>query len=134
MVQAEEPENESDMSTPNNMDTDDKNKSSETLNTNDSVSDTNQVDGEKARVKTSQPVVIIKYRCKKCTKICFTESGYHTHLFRMHQIRNVKNYPAQIIEGTMVNFANMDVDVLGEKQEQKYVCDECGELFFYETH
>ena len=138
LVQAREPENESDKSTTNNVDKGDKNKSSQTLNTNDSVSDTNQVDGEKSRVKTTQPVVIVKYGCKKCTKICFTESGYHTHLFQMHQICNVKNYPAQIIEGTMVNSANMDVDVLGEKQEQKYVCNECGELFFdegsIETH
>ena len=79
LVQAEERKNDSDKSTPNNMDKGNENKASEKINTNDSVSDTNQVDGEKATVKKSEPVVIIKYGCKKCTKICYTESGYHTH-------------------------------------------------------
>ena len=133
LVQAGEPENDSDKSTSNNMDRGDQNKCSQTLNTNDSVSDTNQVDGEKGRIKTSQPVVIVKYGYKKCMKICYTESGYNTHLFRIHRIRNVKNYPPQIIEGTTVNSADMNVAVSGEKEERKYVCDKCGELFFYES-
>ena len=71
LVQAEERKNDSDKSTPNNVDKGDENKASEKLNTNDSISDTNQVDGEKATVKKSEPVVIIKYGCKKCTKILF---------------------------------------------------------------
>ena len=73
--------------------------------------------GEKGTVKKSDPVVIIKYGCKKCTKICYTESGYHTHLFRAHHIHNVTNFPAQIIEGTMVNSAEVHVSRFGVKEE-----------------
>ena len=81
LVQAEEREHVSEKSRPNDVNTDDNNKSIERLNTNDGVSDTNVIDGEKGTVKNTQPVIIIKYGCKKCTKICYTESGYHTHLF-----------------------------------------------------
>ena len=133
LVQAEEQKNDSDKSTPNKVDKGDENEASEQINTNDSVSDTNPVDGEECRVKKSEPVVIIKYGCKKCTKICYTESGYHTHLFRAHRIRNVNYYPAQIIEGTMVNSADVHVSRFGAKEEPKYPCDECGQLFFHES-
>ena len=133
LVQAEECKNDSDKSTLNKVDKGDENKASEKINTNDSVSDTNPVDGEKGTVKKSEPVVIIKYGCKKCTKICYTESGYHTHLFRAHRICNVKYYPAQIIEGTMVNSADVHVSRFGTKEEPKYPCDECGQLFFHES-
>ena len=102
-------------------------------NNNDSVSDTNQVDGEKGTVKNSQPVVVLKYGCKKCTKISYTESGYHTHLFRAHQIHNVRNYPAQIIEGTTVNSADVHCSRFGTKEEPTFPCDECGQLFFHES-
>ena len=124
---------DSDKSTPKNVGKGDDNKGSEKINTNDSVSGTNPVDGEKGTVKKSEPVVIIKYGCKKCTKICYTESGYHTHLFRAHRIRNVKYYPAQIIEGTTVNSADVHADQFGAKEEPKYLCDECGQLFFHES-
>ena len=108
--EAEDRKNESDKSKPDDVLEGDEEKSSEKINTNDNVSDTNPVDGEKGTVKKSEPVVIIKYGCKKCTKICYTESGYHTHLFRAHCIRNVKNYPPQIIEGTTVNSTDVYVD------------------------
>ena len=94
LVQAEEPKNDSDKSKPNNVDKDDENKASEKINTNDSVSDTNPVDGEKGTFKKSEPVVIIKYGCKKCTKICYAESGYHTHLFRAHRIHKCQILPS----------------------------------------
>ena len=81
MAQAAEPQNETDKSTMSNVDRDDKNKCSEMVNSNDNVSDINQVDGDMGRINTLQPVVVVKYGCKKCTKICYTESGYHTHLF-----------------------------------------------------
>ena len=73
------------------MDTGHENNTSEKLNNNDSVSDTNQVDGEKGTDKNIQPVVVLKYGCKKCTKISHTEAGYHTHLFTAHRICNVRN-------------------------------------------
>ena len=133
LVQAEEQKNDSDKSTPNKVDKGDENEASEKINTNDSVSDTNPVDGEKGTVKKSEPVVIIKYGCKKCTKKCYTESGYHTHLFRAHRICNVKYYRAQIIEGTTVNSADVHVSRFGAKEEPKYPCNECGQLFFYES-
>ena len=133
LVQAEERKNDSDNSTPNNVDQGDENKASEKINTNDSVSDTNPVDGEKGTVKKSELVVIIKYGCKKCTKICYTESGYHTHLFRVHHIHNVKYYPAQIIEETMVNSADVHVGQFGAKEEPKYPCNKCGQLFFHKS-
>ena len=72
------------------METGHEDKPSEQLHNNDSVSDTYQVDGEKGTVKNSQPVVVIKYGCKKCTKISYTKAGYHTHLFRVHRICNVR--------------------------------------------
>ena len=103
------------------------------MNNNDSVSDTNQVDGEKGTVKNSQPVVVVKYGCKKCTKISYTEAGYHTHLFRAHRICNVRNYPAQIIEGTMVNSADVYHSQFGTKEEPTFPYDECGQLFFHES-
>ena len=108
-------------------------KGTEKTNTNDSVSDTNVVVGEKGTVKKSDPVVIIKYGCKKCTKICYTESGYHTHLLRAHRIRNVKNYPAQIIEGTTVNSANVHISRFGVKEEPQFPCNKCGQLIFHES-
>ena len=116
LVQAEERKNDSDKSKPNNVDKGDENRASEKINTNDCVSNTNPVDGKKGTVKKSKPVVIIKYGCKKCTKICYTESGYHTHLFRAHPIHNVKYYPAQMIEGTMVNSADVHVSQFGVKK------------------
>ena len=92
--------------------------------------DTNAVDGEMGRSKKSKTVLVIKFDCQKCTKICYTESGYHTHLFRAHRIRNVKNYPPQKIEETTVDSVNVFVDRYGSKEEPKYACDECGQLFF----
>ena len=133
LVQAEERKNDSNKSTQNIVHKGVDSKGSEKTNTNDSVSDTNVVDGEKGTVKKSHPVVIVKYGCKKCTKICYTESGNHTHLFRAHHIRNVKNYPAQMIEGTMVNSANVHVSRFGVKEEPTFPCDECEQLFFHES-
>ena len=133
LVQAEERKNDSNKSTQNIMHKGVDSKGSEKTNTNDSVSDTNVVVGEKGTVKKSDSVVIIKCGCKKCTKICYTESGYHTHLFRAHHICNVKNYPAQIIEGTMVNSADVHVSWFGVKEEPQFPCDECGQLFFHES-
>ena len=133
LVQAEEWKNDSKNSTPKNVEKGNDNKASEKTNTNDSVSDTNLSDVEKGTVKQSYPVVIIKYACKKCTKICYTESGYHTHLFRAHHIRNVKKYPPQIIEGTTVNSADVHVSRFGVKEEMTFPCDECGQLFFNES-
>ena len=133
LVQTEEWKNDSNKSTQNIVHKGVDTKGSEKTNTNDSVSDTNVVVGEKGTVKKSDPVVIIKYRCKKCTKICYTESGYHTHLFRAHHICNVKNYPAQMIEGTMVNSANVHVSRFGVKEEPQFPCDKCGQLFFQES-
>ena len=108
-------------------------RGSEKTNTNDSVSATNVAVGEKGTVKKSDPVVIIKYGCKKCTKICYTESGYHTHLFRAHRICNVKNYPAQMIEGTKVNSTNVHVSRFGVKEEPQFPCNESGQLFFHKS-
>ena len=133
LVQAEERKNDSNKSTQNTMHKGVDSKGTEKTNSNDSVSDTNVVVGEKGTVKKSDPVVIIKYGCKKCTKICYTESGYHTHLFRAHHIRNVTNYPAQIIEGTMVNSADVHVSWFGVKEEPQFPCDECGQLFFHKS-
>ena len=133
LVQAEEQKNDSNKSTENIMHKGVDSKGSEKANTNYSVSDTNVVVGEKGTVKKSDPVVIIKYGCKKCTKICYTESGYHTHLFRAHRIHNVKNYPAQMIKGTMVNSADVHVSRFGVKEEPQIPCDECGQLFFHES-
>ena len=62
--QAEEQQDDNENSTASNMDTGHEEKTSEQLNNNDSVSDTNQVDGEKGTVKNSQLVVVIKYGCK----------------------------------------------------------------------
>ena len=115
------------------MDTGHEDKTSEQLHNNDSVSDTNQVDGEKGTVKISQLVVVIKYGRKKCTKISYTETGYHTHLFRVHQIHNVIKYPAQIIEGTTVNPAEVHRSRLWNKEELTFPCDECGQLFFQKS-
>ena len=125
--------NVSDKSKPDDVPEGNGEKSSEELVNKDNVSDTNAVDGEIGRSKNSEPVVVIKYGCQKCTKICYTESGYHTHLFRAHRIRNVKNYPPQKIEGTTVDSANVFVDQYGSKEEPKYPCDECGQLFFHES-
>ena len=133
LVQAEERKNDSNKSTQNIMHKGVDSKGTEKTNSNDSVSDTNVVVGEKGTVKNSDPVVIIKYGCKKCTKICYTESRYHTHLFRAHHIRNVTNYPAQIIEGTMVNSADVHVSRFGVKEEPQFPCDKCGQLFFHES-
>ena len=133
LVQAEEQKNDSNKSTQNIMHKGVDSKGTEKTNSNDSVSDTNVVVGEKGTVKKSDPVVIIKYGCKKCTEICYTESGYHTHLFRAHCIHNVKNYPAQMIEGTMVNSADVHVSRFGVKEEPQFPCDECGQLFFHES-
>ena len=133
LVQAEERKNDSNKSTQNIVHKGVDSKGTEKTNSNDSVSDTYVVVGEKGTVKKSDPVVIIKYRCKKCTKIYYTESGYHTHLFRAHRIRNVTNYPAQIIEGTMVNSAKVHVSRFGVKEEPQFPCNECGQLFFHES-
>ena len=131
--QAEERHNDKENSIGSNMETGHEDKPSEQLHNNDSVSDTNQVDGEKGTVKNSQPVVVIKYGCKKCTKISYTEAGYHTHLFRAHRIRNVRIYPAQIIECTMVNPAEVHLSRFGTKEEPTFLCDKCGQLFFHES-
>ena len=133
LVQAEEWKNDSTKSTQNIVIKGVDSKGSEEANTNDSVNDTNAFVGEKGKVKKSDPVVVIKYGCKKCTKICYTESGYHTHLFRAHYIRNVKNYPPQMIEGTTVNSADVNISQFGVKEEPKFPWDECGQLFFHES-
>ena len=133
LVQAEQWKNDSNKSTQNIVHKGVDSTGTEKTNSNDSVSDTNVVVGEKGTVKKSDPVVVIKYGCKKCTKICYTESGYHTHLFRAHRIRNVTNYPPQIIEGTMVNSAEVHVSQFGVKEEPQFPCDECGQLFFHES-
>ena len=133
LVQAEEWKNDSNKSTQNIVHKGVDSKGTEKTNSNDSVSDTNVVVGEKGTVKNSDPIVIIKYGCKKCTKICYTESGYHTHLFRAHRIRNVTNYPAQIIEETTVNSAEVHVSRFGVKEEPQFPCNECGQLFFHES-
>ena len=133
LLQAEERKNNSNKSTQNIMHKGVDSKGSEKANTNDSVSNTNVVVGEKGTVKKSDPVVVIKYECKKCTKICYTESGYYTHLFRAHRIHNVKNYPPQMIEGTMVNSADVHVSQFGVKKEPQFPCDECGQLFFHKS-
>ena len=129
--EADDPKNDSKNSKADDIPKGDEQKSSEKINTNNYGTENNPVDGEKGRVKKSETVVVIKYGCKKCTKICYTESGYHTHLFRAHRIRNVKNYPAQIIEGTTVNPADVHVNCFGKKEKPK--CDECGQLFFNES-
>ena len=133
LVQAEQRKNDSNKSTQNIVHKGVDSTGTEKTNSNDSVSDTNVVVGEKGTVKKSDPVVVIKYGCKKCTKICYTESGYHTHLFRAHRIHNVTNYPPQIIEGTMVNSAEVHVSRFGVKEEPQFPCDECRQLFFHES-
>ena len=131
--QSEEQQNDKENSIGSNMEKGHEDKPSEQLHNNDSVSDTNQIDGEKGTVKNSQPVVVIKYGCKKCTKISYTKAGYHTHLFRVHRIRNVRLYPAQIIEGTMVNLAEVHRSRFRTKEEPTFLCNECGQLFFHES-
>ena len=37
--------------------------------------------------------VIVRLRCKKCSRDFFTKGGYNTHLFMDHKIRNVKQHP-----------------------------------------
>ena len=54
-------------------------------------------------------------------------------MFRAHRIRDVKNYPAQMIEGTTVNSADVHVSQFGVKEEPQFPCDECGQLFFHES-
>ena len=50
LAQAAEPQNESFKSTTSNVDTGDKNKSSQMVNSNESVSDINRVDGDMGRI------------------------------------------------------------------------------------
>ena len=72
LVQAEQRKNDSNKSTQNIMHKGVDSTGTKKTNSNDSVSDTNVVVGEKGTVKKSDPVVVIKYECKKCTKICYT--------------------------------------------------------------
>ena len=83
LVQAEERKNDSNKSTQNIVHKDVDSKGTEKTNSNDSVSDTNVVVGEKGTVKKSDPVVIIKYGCKKCTKIV-TQSQDAIHICSEH--------------------------------------------------
>ena len=70
LVQAEEWKNDSNKSTQNIVHKGVDSKGTEKTNSNDSVSDTNVVVGEKGTVKKSDPVVIIKYGCKKYRSAC----------------------------------------------------------------
>ena len=83
LVQAEQRKNDSNKSTQNIMHKGVDSTGTEKTNSNDSVSDTNVVVGEKGTVKKSDPVVVIKYGCKKCTKI-FTQSQDTIHICSEH--------------------------------------------------
>ena len=62
---AEDQKNVSDKSKPDDVPEGNEEKSSEQIINNDNVSDTNPVDGEMGTSKKSEPVVVIKYGCKK---------------------------------------------------------------------
>ena len=43
--------------------------------------------------KMNDKHVIVRLRCKKCSRDFFTMGGYNNHLFMDHKIQNVKQHP-----------------------------------------
>ena len=44
---------------------------------------------------------LLSYGCNKCKYTCYTLTGYETHMFHSHRVRNVDKYPPTLIKKMM---------------------------------
>ena len=56
--------------------------------------------------------VIVRLRCKKCSRDFFTMGGYNTHLFMDHKIRNVKQHPPLTVPNEEKLFTTTEPSVI----------------------
>ena len=54
-------------------------------------------------------VRLITYGCNKCKYTCYTVTGYETHMFHSHRVRNVDKYPPTVIKKTMASPSSHEI-------------------------